>query len=224
MQLLGPGWPCGPAWGPPWLPPACSPHPTYPLILFGVLPSLSATWGTFLRAVQAGPAPALAWLSSWDAGPPGGENVCIFPGPASAVVLSLVLLRARPLPSFLLAPPPGPQQSVTWDSSGPGSSVGMVWQPEGARWVAQGWLSPGALGSRGPGFGRPSGGCGWPSSREQQAAAGSRSGWSEPSRAGPVSGCCRCRGHLGGGRARPWGHSLPRLCVRRALPTQSPPR
>lgn len=94
--------------------------------------------------------------------------------------------------------------------------MGMVWQPEGARWVVQGWLSPGALGSRGPGFGRPSGGCGWPSSREQQAAAGSRSGWSEPSRAGPISGCCRCRGHLGGGRARPRGHSLPRLCVRRA--------
>lgn len=53
------------------LAPACLfPTPTYPLILFGVLPSLSATWGIFLRAVQAGPASPLAWLSSWDAGPP----------------------------------------------------------------------------------------------------------------------------------------------------------
>lgn len=118
-------------------------------------------------------------------------------GPASARVLSLVLLRARPLLSFLLAFPP--RQNVTWGSSGPGSSVGMVRQPEGARWVAQGWLSPGDLGSRGPGFGGPSGGCGWPSSREQQAAAGSRSGWSEPPRAAPISGCCRCGGRLGGG-------------------------
>lgn len=165
------------------------PHTRPPPGLLQLLLSLSPARVTFPRAVQAAATSSARLalrprrvrmslhLSSACCRPCFG--LCLLPGSAQG--------KAPPLISLGFSAP----QSMSWGSSGPRSSVGMVQQPGWARWAVQGWVSSGALGSHSPAFGEQLLRWVWAAQLpEQQTGVGPRSGLSGPPRAGPISGCC----------------------------------
>lgn len=148
----------------PDLPPHSFRGPAQPLCHLGHLPESRAGWAGFSARLAE-------QLGRW--APPEGRMSASsqepVAGPASAGVVSLVLLRARPLPSFLLASPPpterdlgflrprelcghglaarggqmgGARLAEPWRSGEPWS---RLWKTVRRMWVAQ---LPGAAGGR----------------------------------------------------------------------------